>query len=694
MNSTVVLQRDGEIALLLIDNPPVNALSRQVREQLLECLHQALGDKTVTALVIASEGNTFVAGADIKEFDLPLQAPHLPDLLAMIENATKPVIAALHGSVFGGGLELALACHYRLAEGNARFALPEVSLGLIPGAGGTQRLPRLCGALAALEMVVGGERIDTARALQIGLIDKVVATELRSSAISWAYEVAQRPPRRVREQPIPAYDAAVFNERAAQLLSKLSGQEAPPLALEALQQASRLPFEAGMAHEREIFIARRQSPQAHALRHVFFAERELAARVRAHARSAPTRSIETVAVIGAGLMGSGIALCLANTGIPTLLVDTQEQALERGRLVVERYYQGSLEKGKLNADEASRRTSLIRYATTLSSVADADLIIEAVFEDLAIKQEVFRQLDQFAKPGAILATNTSYLDVTAIASATSRPGDVIGMHFFSPAQVMRLLEVVRTPQVLPEVLASVLQLGARLGKTAIAVGNCYGFAGNRLLAVREREAGFLLEEGASPQDVDRVIRGFGFPMGPFELRDLSGVDIAWRNRQGRAGHLSEAERRCDLIEQLHAAGRLGQKSGAGYYRYEQGQRRGVADEFVSQMLVEHRRRRGITPRPIGDDEILARCLFVMINEAAHLLEQGIVDSVNDIDLVWLHGYGFPRYKGGLLYYADQVGLATVATALSNWARAFAERGIEVSGMLQRMAEEGRSFTHG
>ncbi len=692
MNSTVVLRHEGEIALLLIDNPPVNALSRQVREQLLECLQAALADESVAALVIACEGKTFVAGADIREFDLPLQTPHLPDVLALIENAAKPVVAALHGSAFGGGLELALACHYRIAEGGAQFALPEVSLGLIPGAGGTQRLPRLCGMQVALDLVVGGERVGAERALRFGLIDKLMVDGLRAGAIALAREVAGQPPRRVSERQVPEYDPAVFRERATQLLRKLPGQEAPPLALQALEQASRLSFEAGMAHEREVFIARRQSRQPHALRHVFFAERDLASRARVLGKRAPTRPIEAVAVIGAGMMGSGIALCLANAGIATLLVDTQEQALQRGRSVVEGYFQGSVEKGKLDADEAARRTSLIRYDATLESVAGADLIIEAVFEDLAVKQDVFRQLDQFAKPGAILATNTSYLDVTAIASATARPSDVVGMHFFSPAQVMKLLEVVRTPQVAPEVLASVLQLGARLGKTSIAVGNCYGFVGNRLLAVREREAGFLLEEGASPQDVDRVIRGFGFPMGPFELRDLSGVDIAWRNRQAR--DLSEAERRCDLIEQLHAAGRLGQKSGAGYYRYQQGQRRGVEDVFVSDLLAEHRRRRGITPRSIGDEEILQRCLFVMINEAAHLLEQGIVDSANDIDLVWLHGYGFPRYRGGLLYHADEVGLATVVGALDGWRAAFTQRGIEVAPLLRRLAEQGGSFTRG
>ena len=692
MHSLVALQREGDVGLIIINNPPVNALSREVREKVLARLEQAAGDADIRAVVIVCEGRTFIAGADIKEFDLPLQAPHLPDVLAAIENSPKPVIAAMHGSVLGGGLELALACHYRIAGPGTQFGLPEVGLGLIPGAGGTQRLPRLCGMLPALDMVLGGEQVGVEQALEIGLLDRLSRSSVFESALEFAQEIIGQPIPRCCNRTVSAFDPAVFQRRAQAILHKLVGQEAPPLALQALQAAWQVPFNEGMALERDLFISRRESVQARALRHVFFAERDLASRRRTLARQAPVRAVDSVAVIGAGTMGSGIALCLANAGIATVLIDTQPAALDRGRAAVERYYVSALEKGRLSAEKAAEHAGHIRYEGSLEAIAGADLIIEAVFEDLAVKQDVFRTLDRFAKPGAILATNTSYLDVDAIASVTDRPGDVIGMHFFSPAHVMKLLEVVKTAHLHPDVLATVLQLGGRLGKTAVAVGHCYGFVGNRLLAVREREATFLLEEGASPEDVDRVLRGFGFPIGPFELRDLAGVDIAWFNRKGRGEHLGQAERGCNLIEQLHGAGRVGQKSGAGYYRYEEGQRKGSPDPFVAKMLVEHRHARGLEPRVISDDEILQRCLFVMINEAAHMLEQGIVDSPNDIDLIWIHGYGFPRYRGGLLYYADQIGLTQIGEALEQWALKHPDRQLNVCALLQSRAKERVSLS--
>ncbi|NVN64906.1 3-hydroxybutyryl-CoA epimerase [Pseudomonas putida] len=692
MNSLVAYQREGDVGLIIINNPPVNALSREVRAQVLARFEQASSDAAIQAIVILCEGRTFIAGADIKEFDLPLQAPHLPDVLAAIERSPKPVIAAMHGSVLGGGLELALACHYRIAAPGTQFGLPEVSLGLIPGAGGTQRLPRLCGMQVAVDMVVGGEQISVEQALAVGLLDRLGRSFVFESALEFAKEIVGQPIPRSGEQSVAAFDPNVIQRRSQAILRKVAGQEAPPLALQALQAAWQVPFDEGMALERERFISRRQSAQARALRHVFFAERDLASRRRALAKQAPVRSVGSVAVIGAGTMGSGIALCLANAGIKTLLIDTQPPALDRGRATIERYYASALEKGHLSPEQAAERAGLIRYEGSLEQVVDADLIIEAVFEDLSVKQDVFRELDRFAKPGAILATNTSYLDVDAIAGVTDRPGDVIGMHFFSPAHIMKLLEVVKTAHLQPDVLATVLQLGGRLGKTAVAVGNCYGFVGNRLLAVREREATFLLEEGASPEDVDRVLRGFGFPIGPFELRDLAGVDIAWLNRKGRGAHLGQAERSCNLIEQLHEAGRLGQKTGAGYYRYEEGQRKGCPDPFVAKMLVEHRHARGLEPRVVSDDEILQRCLFVMINEAAHMLEQGIVDSPNDIDLVWIHGYGFPRYRGGLLYHADQVGLARISEALEQWSIEHPDRELHVCALLQARAKNGVSLS--
>ncbi|WP_188036462.1 3-hydroxyacyl-CoA dehydrogenase NAD-binding domain-containing protein [Pseudomonas sp. EZ-C24] len=688
MHSLVTLQREGDIGLIIVDNPQVNALSREVRELMLTCLEQALAAPDIQAIVIVCDGRTFIAGADIKEFDLPLQAPHLPDVAASIERSSKPVIAAMHGSVLGGGLELALACHYRIAAPDTRFGLPEVSLGLIPGAGATQRLPRLCGMQLALEMVVGGEQIGAARALEVGLLDNLTRSSVLESALVFAKQRIGQPIRRTRELRVPEFDAQALQQRMQAMLRKVEGQEAPALALQALQAAGRVPFEEAMRLERELFVARRQSAQASALRHVFFAERDLAARRRALAKQAPVRSVGTVAVIGAGTMGSGIALCLANAGIATIVIDTQPPALDRGRSTIASYYASALDKGRLTPAQAAEHTGLIRYGSSLEQVAGADLIIEAVFEDLAVKQEVFRQLDRFARPGAILATNTSYLDVDAIAAVTSRPGDVIGMHFFSPAHVMKLLEVVKTAHLEGDVLATVLQLGGRLGKTAIAVGNCYGFVGNRLLAVREREAAFLLEEGAAPEDVDRVMRAFGFPIGPFELRDLAGVDIAWLNRKGRGESLGMAERSCNLIEQLYEAGRLGQKSGAGYYRYQDGQRKGVPDPSVARMLAEHRHAKGLQTRVIGDEEILQRCLFVMINEAARMLEQGLVDNPNDIDLVWIHGYGFPRYRGGLLYHADQVGLARICAAIEQWAGEHPDRDLRVSALLQARAKSG------
>ncbi|WP_158894389.1 MULTISPECIES: 3-hydroxyacyl-CoA dehydrogenase NAD-binding domain-containing protein [unclassified Pseudomonas] len=686
--TTVTLRRIDALGVITLDHPPVNALSRKVRAGLLARLQEALADDGIQTLVITCAGRTFVAGADLREFDLPLQEPHLPDVLAALEASPKPVIAALHGTVLGGGLELALACHYRVAATATTFALPEVSLGLIPGAGGTQRLPRLVGGLLALDMIVGGTRLDASAALAAGLIDGLGEGEPLELVQAFWLEHPGLDRRPTAARKLAPFDLEAFEAQARGLLRKLPGHEAPVLALDALRGAWQLSLSAALQRERELFVARRESAQARALRQVFFAERALAGRNRALAKAAPPVALRQVAVIGAGLMGSGIALCLANAGLATVLIDTQPQALERGRATIDSYFSG---KGRLTADQASARAALIRCEATLDAVADADLIIEAVFEDLAVKQEVFRQLDCLARPGAILATNTSYLDIDAIAGVTGRPEAVIGMHFFSPAQVMKLLEVVRTRAVAPAVLATALQLGERLGKTTVAVGNCHGFVGNRLLAVREREATLLVEEGAAPEQVDRVLREFGFPMGPFELRDLAGIDIAWRNRQGRGESLSPAERACDLIEQLHARGRLGQKSGAGYYRYEPGQRQGQADPLIAGLLAAHRQRRGIAPRSHSDTEILERCLFVMINEAAWLLEEGIVEQPVDIDLVWLHGYGFPRYRGGLLYHADQCGLERIVSTLEGWSAALAERGTRISPRLRQLAAEGRTF---
>lgn len=668
MESLVSLNSADGIGVIVIHNPPVNALSQGVRQQLSDALAQAQADPTVRAIVLACQGTTFVAGADLKEFDQPLMAPHLPDVLNTIENSPKPVIAALHGSVLGGGLELALACHLRVADASAVLGLPEVSLGLIPGAGGTQRLVRLCGALIAVDLVIAGQRLTAAQAHAAGLIDHCVATDVHAAAIEYArrFSVAQPFWRRTRDRLIAEHDAAEFEAKVAGVMKKMRGQQAPLAALEAIKAALTVPFDEGMAVERRLFIERRQSAQAKALRHLFFTERALASRTRQLAANGHARSIQKVAVIGSGTMGAGIAICIANAGLVVSLIDVQDAALQRGVKNIDDYYRDALLKGRLDAQAAQHCRALIRPSTSMDAVADADLVIEAVFEDLQVKRAVFQQLDRLCQPHAILATNTSYLDIEAIADGVSRPQQVLGMHFFSPAPVMKLLEVVRTTQTDRAVLSAVLALAQRLGKVAVTVGVCDGFVGNRLLAAREREAMFLLEEGAPPEDVDRVMRAFGFPIGPFELRDLAGVDVAWRNRQGRLSRLNERERRCDWVDKLYAADRLGQKAGVGFYRYAPGSRQAVPDPWLTEVLDQHRQQWHITPRNITDQEIEERCLFAMINEAAWLIDNDIVAHPGDIDLVWIHGYGFPRYKGGLTYHADQRGLGYVAKALTRY----------------------------
>lgn len=682
MESLVSLNTDDGIAVIAINNPPVNALSQGVRQQLSDCLTQAQSDPAVQAIVIACKGQTFVAGADLKEFDQPLMEPHLPDLLNAIENSPKPVIAALYGSVLGGGLELALACHARIADEQTTLGLPEVSLGLIPGAGGTQRLVRLCGALVAVDVVIAGLRLSAAQAQAVGLVDQCVTCDVQGAAVEHARGLllADLSWQRTRDRVIPAHDVADLDAKVAGAMKKLVGQQAPLAALEAINAALTQPFDDGMAVERELFIERRQSVQAKALRHLFFSERALAGRTRKLAASGQGRVIKKVAVIGSGTMGAGIAICVANAGFAVSLIDVQDAALQRGVKNIDDYYRDALLKGRMDERACQERRALIVPSTSMEVVEDADLVIEAVFEDMEVKRAVFQQLDALCKPDAILATNTSYLDVEAIADCTRRPQQVLGMHFFSPAPVMKLLEVVRTSQTDRSVLAAVLGLAQQLGKVAVTVGVCDGFVGNRLLAAREREAMWLLEEGASPEAIDRVMRAFGFPIGPFELRDMAGVDVAWRNRQGRLSQLSEREQRCDWVDKLYAADRLGQKTGAGFYRYAQGSRQALPDPWLGELLAQHRKQWGITPRSITDQEIEERCLFAMINEAAWLLDNNIVEHPADIDLVWIHGYGFPRYKGGLTYYADQVGLGYVVKALKGYNR---EAGKELSQFMAR-----------
>jgi 3-hydroxyacyl-CoA dehydrogenase len=695
MSSVVSTARHGDVAVITVSNPPVNALSQAVRAGLLEAVRQADADVAVRAAVILCQGRTFIAGADVNEFDRPPLPPHLPELAQSIEDAGKPIVAALHGTALGGGFEIALACHYRIATPSAKVGLPEVQLGLLPGAGGTQRLPRLVGLARALALITTGEAVGAGEALEAGAIDEIAQGELEAAAVAAARRLiaAGGVPRRTGSLPVPAHDPAVFAEADERVANKQRHLVAPRACIEALQAAATLPLAQGLARERELFFELRGSPQAAALRHAFLGEREVV-KIPDLPPETPAREIAQAAVIGAGTMGGGIAMCFANAAIPVTLLEAQSEALQRGLEAIRRNYAAAVARGALAQAQMDQRLALIRPTLAYEDLAQADLIVEAVFEDLAVKQKVFGRLDQVAKPGAILATNTSYLDVGTIAEFTHRPQDVVGMHFFSPAHVMRLLENVRAPKTQPDVLATVMQLGKRLGKVAVLVGGADGFVGNRMLAQRTREAWFLLEEGALPQQVDRALTDFGFPMGPFAVGDLSGLDIGWRARQARAHLRKPGVRDCNLLEQVCEAGRLGQKTSAGWYRYEPGSRTPIPDPQIEALIVEHSRRRGIERRFIADEQIVERCLYSMINEGAKILTEGVAARPVDIDMVWLHGYGFPRWRGGPMFWADQVGLSSVLDAILGYRERLGPDFWTPAPLLEQRARSGAGFYPG
>jgi len=678
------------IARIAVNHPPVNALAHAVRFGIQQAVAAAAADAQVRAIVLTGEGRTFCAGADIREFDQPPQAPRLAQVIVQIEDCAKPVVAALHGTALGGGLELALGCHARIADSQARFGLPEVKLGLLPGAGGTQRLPRLVGLAAALPMVVEGKLSNASEAHRIGLIDAVVdGSDLDSAAQALAVRLAAdgQPLRRASRLPAPPLDESLFATAEQAVRRRRRGFEAPLACLAALRAALTLPFAEGVVVEQTLFAQLKASPQSRAQRHAFFAERA-AAKLPF---SATPRPIARVAVIGAGTMGGGIAMCCANAGITVLLLEQDEQALLSGMARIEANYDRSVRHGRLSAAEADARKARIQASTCLDDLRDADLVIEAVFEDLALKQDVFRTLDRLCKPGAILASNTSYLNIDALASVTGRPEDVVGMHFFSPAHVMRLVENVRASASSDSACATAMALGRHLGKVAVLVGLCEGFVGNRMLGQRTREAYFLLQEGASPEQIDRVLVDFGFPMGPFAMADLAGLDVGWRNRQRRLtadATLTPRERDCDILDQLVAAGRLGQKTGAGYYDYD-AERHATPSEAVQILIAAHRAQSGIPQRVISDEEILTRCLYAMINEAFKLMAEGVVQRASDIDVVWLHGYGFPAYRGGPLFYADQIGLDVVLAGIRQYATEQGSAYWQPSDLLVDWVAQGR-----
>ena len=684
INTSVDLRPDGEIGVVTVDNPPVNALKHEVRAGLAEALRRTREDVAVKAVVIGCAGRTFFAGADITEFGKPPQAPGLGEVIAAIEAMPKPVVAALHGTALGGGFELALACHFRVAVAAARVGLPEVKLGLLPGAGGTQRLPRLIGPEKALKMIVTGDPITAGEALADGIIDDLVEGDPIEGAIGFARRVVAegQPLRRVRDRDEKLI-AEGFADAAETLTRRLRGREAPAACVEAVRNAIILPFDAGLKREGELFRQLMVGDQSKAQRHIFFAERE-AARVPGMPEGIKPRAVRTAAVIGAGTMGGGIAMCFANANIPVTLVETGRDLLDKGLDRVAANYRATVLRGGLAAHEMERRMGLIHGVTELDAVRSADIVVEAVFEEMDLKKRVFADLDRMTKTDAVLATNTSTLDVDEIARATKRPQDVLGTHFFSPANVMRLVEIVRGAKTAPDALATAIALGRRLAKVPVTVGVCYGFVGNRMLARRSVEAERLLLEGALPQEVDAAVTGFGLPMGPFAMADMAGLDVGWRIRKGR-GERNEIE------DALCEAGQFGQKSGKGYFRYEAGSRTPLPDPEVERTILDASSRAGVARRTLTQEEIVERMVYPMVNEGARILEEGIAARPSDIDVIWVYGYGWPVWRGGPMYYADRVGLAHIRDRLTLYAERSGDETLRPARRLSRLAAEGRGF---
>ena len=694
MSEVVTYNRDGSVGVITVNYPPVNALGHAVRSGLLAALNQGLADAEAKVLLLVCEGRTFIAGADIREFGKPIQEPVLPEVMNQFENSSKPVIAAIHGTALGGGLETALGCHYRVALGSAKVGLPEVKLGLLPGAGGTQRLPRLTGARKALEMITTGDFVAAPQALELGIVDAVEAgDDIREVGLAYARKAVEEgwPVRRVRDltDKVEADKGSkVFEEFRAALEKKARGLFSPFKCVDAVEAAFTLPFDEGLQRERALFSECMASPQRAGLIHAFFAEREVS-KVKGLAKDTPVRDVNSVGIIGAGTMGGGIAMNFANVGIPVTLVEVKQEALDKGLGIIRKNYENSAKKGRISQQQVEERMALITGSLTYDDFKDADMVIEAVFENMAIKKEIFAKLDAVCKPGAILASNTSTLDIDEIASATARPQDVVGMHFFSPANVMKLLENVRGSQTSDEVKATVMAVAKKIKKVGVLVGNCYGFVGNRMLHKRGAEAMALVNEGATPQQVDKVLTDLGYPMGQFAMSDLAGIDVGYRIRQERRNSGEDVP--LSWLDKLAEQDRLGQKTMAGVYRYEEGSRKPIPDPAVDAIIEEFRKEQGITPRQITDQEILERCMFVMINEGAKILEEGIADRSLDIDIVWIYGYGFPAYRGGPMFWADQIGLDTILNAVEKYYDELGGDQWQPSALLKKLVADGRSF---
>ena len=689
--------RKGAVGVIAIDRPPVNGLGHAVREGIHARLQEALSDPEVLAIVIHGGGRMFSAGADIKEFgsELAFTPPTLSEVIDAIEGAGKPVVAAIHGVAAGGGCELALGCHYRIAGIDARLGLPEVTLGIIPGAGGTQRLPRLVGVPAALDLIVQGKLNPAPKAYEIGLVDELFEGEPAAAGVLYAKKLitAGGGPRRTRDQNERVEAARgkdeIFAQYRKETARRARGLEAPLAAIDSIENATNLPFEEGMKAERVIFDRLLASEQSQAMRHAFFAEREVA-KIPDIPRDTPTREVKKAGVIGCGTMGQGIAMAFANAGIPVRVLEVDQEALDAGLEKIEQTYDSSLAKGRISQEDRDLLVSTIAGTLDYADMADADLVVEAVFEDMGLKKKVFARLDEVCRAGAILATNTSTLDVDEIAAATGRPGDVLGLHFFSPAHVMRLLEIVRGDQTAKDVVATALALAQQLKKTGVVVGVCEGFVGNRMLLAYLREAYFVLEEGALPQEVDKAICDFGFPMGPFTMLDMAGLGVGYLIRKHQAARRPAGERYSDIEDRIVEMDRLGQKTGAGWYRYEKGDRTPIPDPEIEAMIVETSAKLGIQRRTFSDAEIIELCLYPLVNEGAKLLDEGIAIRAGDIDVVWLHGYGFPRHKGGPMFWADTMGVRTIYDKLVELQ---AEHGdlLAPAELLEELAEQGKGF---
>ncbi len=695
-------QVQDDVAVITLNNPPVNGLGLSTRLGFIDGLQKALADGRVKAVVVTGAGKAFSGGADIKEFGSPkaTQEPNLLSLISALENATKPVVAAVHSVAMGGGLELALGCHYRIAAPGCSVALPEVKIGLIPGAGGTQRLPRVLGVEVALNMIVSGEPVPSEKLAALPgqkLFDQLAASPetLMNEALAFARKVAdQRPLPRVRDLPCKHPMGDAYFQFARNMVKGMSKNfPAPVKCVDAVESATKRKFDDGMVLEREIFLNLMLTPECRALRHLFVAQRA-ASKIADVPDGTPTRSIDQVAIIGAGTMGGGIAMNFLNAGIPVKILEMKQEALDRGIATIRNNYEAQVGKGKLKQDVYDKRMALLSTTLSYDDIAQADLVIEAVFEEIGVKETVFQKLDAVMKQGAILASNTSTLDVNQIANFTQRPQDVVGMHFFSPANVMKLLEVVRGAQTGKDVMATVMAVAKKIKKTAVVSGVCDGFIGNRMIEQYSRQSGFLLEEGCTPAQVDRAIEKFGFAMGPFRMGDLAGNDIGWAIRKRRyveKPHLRYSKT-ADLLCEM---GRYGQKTGAGWYDYKPGKRDAIPSAPVEEMIVQHRKDLGIEPRKISDEEIVQRLVFSLVNEAAHILEEGIAAKASDVDVVYITGYGFPIHRGGPMLYADQFGLFNVVQAMQRFARNPHDDAQfwQPAPLLAKLAAEGQTFNN-